>query len=176
MILRLRPTSGAGRFFRFSRMTESTISPHKMHRQPLKFIYPVSSLKSLNSSSIISLWHRGQSILIPPCPHGDHLGSRCQFKKAKDMPKERIQTLQGLTGFQFRPSRPNCFNMRQDIRSFFVLKQFLVPVHGPVVKGKPEIGVYENNEGRNQDDQYKQKNRHPFFQVQWHFSYQTGSY
>ncbi len=64
MIFLLRPTSGAGRFLRFDNMTESTISPHKMHRQPLKFINPVSSLKSLNSSSIISFWHRGQSIFF----------------------------------------------------------------------------------------------------------------
>ncbi len=62
MIFLFRPTSGAGRFLRLDNMTESTISPHRMHRQPLKFINPVSSLKSLNSSSIISFWHRGQSI------------------------------------------------------------------------------------------------------------------
>ena len=46
--------------------------------------------------------------------------------------------------------------------------------HGPVVQGEPEVGIHENDEGRNQYDQNEQKDRHPFLQVQGHFSHPNG--
>lgn len=160
MILRLRPTSGAGRFFRFSRMTESTISPHNMHRQPLKFIYPVSSLKSLNSSSIISLWHRGQSILHPSLSSWGSPGIPLPNLMSKeDAKRENSGTIKNC----FLGHDKNCFNPKQSIWNFLFLKQSLMTGDGPMVQGKTEIGIDENNESRDQDDQHKQKDRHFFF-------------